>query len=98
MCRGRWNDSDCVSGLYNDAGLLRDCCRAKSEISIYSKAYTEVSDPLHPLLIIGVAVLAAILLAVMFFVSGAVLTAWTYAKSPHVQMTEGLEDNGTIEG
>ena len=47
MCRGRLNDSDCVSGLYNDAGLLRDCCRAKSEISIYSKAYTEVSDPLR---------------------------------------------------
>lgn len=22
--RGWWNDSDCVSGLYNEVGLLRD--------------------------------------------------------------------------
>ena len=50
------------------------------------------------LLIIGVAVLAMILLAVAFFVVGAVLTAWTYAKSPQAQMAEELEDNGTIEG
>lgn len=34
------NNSDCVSGLYNDVGLLQNCCRAKSEIIIYSKAYT----------------------------------------------------------
>ena len=50
------------------------------------------------LLIIGVAVLAVILLAVMFFVAGAILTAWTYAKSPQARMAEELEDNGTIEG
>ena len=50
------------------------------------------------MLIIGVAVLAMILLAVAFFVVGAVLTAWTYAKSPHAQMAEELEDNGSIEG
>lgn len=49
------------------------------------------------LLIIGVAVLAVILLAVMFFEAGAVLTAWTYAKSCHVQIEEELVDNGTFE-
>ena len=50
------------------------------------------------LLIIGVAVLAVIAVAVVLFVAGAVLTAWTYAKSPRAQMAEELEDNGTIEG
>ena len=50
------------------------------------------------LFIIGVAVLAVILLAVMFFVAGAVLTAWTYVKSPQAQMAEELEDYGTIDG
>ncbi len=50
------------------------------------------------LLIIGVAVLAVIMLVVVIFVAGAVLTAWTYAKSPQAQMAEELEDNGTIEG
>lgn len=39
-----------------------------------------------------------LLLAVVFFVAGAVLTVWTYAKSPQAQMAEELEDNGTIEG
>ena len=38
------------------------------------------------------------MLVVAFFVAGAVLTAWTYAKSPQAQMAEELEDNGTIEG
>lgn len=49
-------------------------------------------------LIAGVAVLAVIVVAVLFFVGGAVLSAWTYAKSPQAQMSEELEDNGTIEG
>ena len=50
------------------------------------------------LLITGVGVLVVVVLAVVFFVAGAVLTAWTYAKSPQAQMAEELEDNGTIEG
>lgn len=49
-------------------------------------------------LIVGVAVLAVIVVAILVFVAGAVLTAWTYAKSPQAQMAEELEDNGTIEG
>ena len=49
-------------------------------------------------LIVGIAVLAVIVVAVVVFVAGAVLTAWTYAKSPQAQMAEELEDNGTIEG
>ena len=49
-------------------------------------------------LIVGAVVLAVIAVAVAFFVAGAVLTAWTYAKSPQAQMAEELEDNGTIEG
>ena len=50
------------------------------------------------LLIIGAVVLAVIAVAVVLFAAGAVLTAWTYAKSPQAQMAEELEDNGTIEG
>ena len=50
------------------------------------------------LLIIAAVVMAVILIAVLLFVAGAVLTAWTYAKSPQAQMAEELEDNGTIEG
>lgn len=50
------------------------------------------------LLIIAAVVLAVILIAVLLFVAGAFLTAWTYAKSPHAQMAEELEDNGTIDG
>ena len=50
------------------------------------------------LLIVGFGALAVIVIGVAFFVVGAVLTAWTYAKSPHAQMAEELEDNGTIEG
>ena len=49
-------------------------------------------------LIVGAAVLVVIVVAVLFFVGGAVLTAWTYAKSPQSQMAEELEDNGSIEG
>lgn len=49
------------------------------------------------LLIIGATVLVVIVLAVVILVAGAVLTAWTYAKSPQAQMAEELEDNGTIE-
>lgn len=47
----------------------------------------------NQLLIIGVAVFAVVVL----FVAGAVLTAWTYAKSCHVQLEEELVDNGTFE-
>lgn len=36
--------------------------------------------------------MAVIVVAVLFFVSGAVLTAWAYAKSPQAQMLEELED------
>lgn len=50
------------------------------------------------LLIVGIAILAIIVGAVLFFVGGGVLTAWTYAKSPQVQIAEELKDNGTIEG
>ena len=50
------------------------------------------------LLIIGIGAVAVIVVAVVIFVAGAVLTAWTYAKSPQAQMAEELEDNGTIEG
>ena len=50
------------------------------------------------LLIVGIAILAIIVGAVLFFVGGAVLSAWTYAKSPQAQLSEELEDNGTIEG
>lgn len=50
------------------------------------------------LVITGVAVLAENLFAVAFFVAGAILTAWTYAKSTQAQMAEELADNGTIEG
>lgn len=50
------------------------------------------------LLIVGLGALAVIAVAVVIFVAGAVLTAWTYAKSPQAQMAEVLEENGTIEG
>lgn len=49
------------------------------------------------LLIVGLGALAVIAVAVVIFVAGAVLTAWTYAKSPQAQMTEELEDNSTVE-
>ena len=49
-------------------------------------------------LIVGAVVLFVIVVAVLLFVGGAVLTAWTYAKSPQAQMAEELEDNGTIDG
>ena len=49
-------------------------------------------------LIVGAAVLAVIMVAILVFVGGAVLTAWTYAKSLQAQMAEELEDNGSIEG
>ena len=46
----------------------------------------------------GFGTLAVIVFAVVIFVASADLTSWTYAKSPHTQMAEELEDNGTIEG
>ena len=45
-------------------------------------------------LIVGIAVLAVIVVAVLFFV----VSAWGYAKSPRSQIAEELEDNGSIEG
>ena len=45
-------------------------------------------------LIVGAAVLAVIVVAVLFLI----VSAWAYAKSPRVQMAEELEDNGSIEG
>ena len=56
------------------------------------------ANMMNVFLIVGAAILAVIAAAVLFFVGGAVLTAWTYAKSPQAQMAEELEDNGTIEG
>lgn len=53
---------------------------------------------MNALLIVGAAVLALIAVVIAVIVAGAVLTAWTYAKSPQSQMAEELEDNGTIEG
>ena len=53
---------------------------------------------MNALLIVGAAVLAVIVVAIVVFVAGAILTAWTYAKSPQSQMAEELEDNGAIEG
>ncbi len=49
-------------------------------------------------LIVGAVALVVIVVAVLLFVGGAVMTAWTYAKSPQAQMAEELEDNGTIDG
>lgn len=49
-------------------------------------------------LIVGGVSLVVIVAVIVFFVLGSILTAWTYAKSPQAQMTEELEDNGTIEG
>ena len=45
-------------------------------------------------LIVGAAVLAVIVVAVLFFVG----SAWAYAKSSRAQIAEELEDNGSIEG
>ena len=53
---------------------------------------------MNAFLIVGAAVLAVIVVALLFFVGGAVLTASTYVKSPQAQLAEELEDNGTIEG
>jgi len=53
---------------------------------------------MNALLIVSIVALAVIVVAILVFVFGAVLTAWTYAKSPQAQMAEELEDNGTIEG
>ena len=44
-------------------------------------------------LIVGIAVLAVIVVAVLFFVG----SAWAY-KSSRAQIAEELEDNGSIEG
>ena len=41
-------------------------------------------------LAVGVAVLAVIVVAIVVFVAGAVLTAWSYAKSPRGQIAEEL--------
>ena len=49
-------------------------------------------------LIGGAVALSVVVIAIAFLVVGAVITAWTYAKSPQAQMAEELEDNGTIEG
>lgn len=43
------------------------------------------------LLMVGLGALAVIAVAVVIFVAGAVLTAWTYAKSPQAKMAEELE-------
>ena len=50
------------------------------------------------LLIVGGVILIGIVGVVAFFILGAVLAAYGYAKSPMAQMAEELEDNGTIEG
>lgn len=50
------------------------------------------------LLIVGGVILIGIVGVVAFFILGAVLAAYEYAKSPQAQMAEELEDNGTIEG
>ena len=50
------------------------------------------------LLIVGGVILIGIVAVVAFFVLGAVLAAYEYAKSPMAQMAEELEDNGTFEG
>ena len=49
---------------------------------------------MNAFLIVGAAVLAVIVVVVLFFVG----SAWAYAKSPQTQLAEELEDNGTIEG
>ena len=49
-------------------------------------------------LIVGGVILVGIVAVIAFFVFCAILTAWTYAKSPQAQMAEELEDNGTCEG
>ena len=48
-------------------------------------------------LIVGIVVLAVIVVAIVVFVAGAVLTAWSYAKSPRGQMAKELEDDGSID-
>ena len=50
------------------------------------------------LLNVGGVILTGIVGVVAFFILGAVLAAYEYAKSPQAQMAEELEDNGTIEG
>lgn len=47
---------------------------------------------------VGGVALVVIVAAVVIFVAGAILTAWTYAKSLQAQMSEELEDNGALEG
>ena len=44
-------------------------------------------------LIVGAAVFAVIMVAVLFFVG----SAWAYAKSPRAQIAEEIEDNGSVE-
>lgn len=50
------------------------------------------------LVIIGIGAVAVLVVAVVILVAGAVLTAWTYAKSSQAQMAEDLDDNGNIKG
>lgn len=50
------------------------------------------------LLIVGGIILVGIIGVVVFFILGAVLAAYGYAKSPMARMAEELEDNGAIEG
>lgn len=48
------------------------------------------------LLIVGGVVLVCAAAVVAFFVLGAILTAWEYAKSPKAQMEKELDDGGCI--
>ena len=64
-----------------------------------SRIYRRVNHDFYEFfLIVGGVILVVIVAVIVFFVLGSILTAWTYAKSPHAQMAEELEDNGTIEG
>ena len=49
------------------------------------------------ILIAGGVILLGIVAFVAFYVLGAILTAWEYAKSPSAQMAKELEDNGCVE-
>ena len=49
---------------------------------------------MNAFLIVGAAVLAVIVVVVLFFVG----SAWAYAKSSRAQIAEELEDNGSTEG
>ena len=49
------------------------------------------------LLIAGGVILLGIVAFVAFYVLGAILTAWEYAKSPRAQMETELEDDGCID-